>query len=155
MKRNIFLFLVTLVLFVPAVATAQSPPPLTVNHWGESQIDEDGNLRFRINASASGISWTDDLTDYSPLYLQLWAMVWGETASGTLVEPFPVLIKSKDAYNKYDLPAQFISGTSPRFKLAPGKYYYQLVVALNETLLLGDALEAVDHQVVHGPVTLP
>ncbi|MBZ5582663.1 MAG: hypothetical protein LAQ30_10765 [Acidobacteriia bacterium] len=115
---------------VLVTASFAQPSPLIVTSWGQSEINEDGNLRFRVTASAGGISW--DLAAYPDVpYLQLWAYIVGPASD-------PIdrweLIKSKAAYDKYGQPARSISGTSARFKLPRGAYTYYLFVALTDVL---------------------
>ena len=122
---------------------------INVAYWGQSQINEDGNLRFRVDASASGIDWSACTACADATYLQLWAYIVGPKPSPTMT---PIMIKSKAPYNAYGQPATVISGTSPRFKLARGTYtYYVLVrlIALDGTVLAESA------QHLGGTVTLP
>jgi hypothetical protein len=147
-------FVLTVMAVVAGSAVAQTPPPLTVLHWGESQIDEDGNLRYRVTASASGISWDASIELYKEAdYLQLWAEIKGGPAANP-VDTF-VLVKSKAAYNRYGQPATYISGTSPRVKLPPGTYIYTLYVVLSNSPSDFNLMVAASGPHVVGTVTLP
>lgn len=123
--------LVLVAMLVTAGSAAAQQYPINVASWGQAEINEDGNLRFRVDASASGISWTCCAeTDYTQLYLQLWAAISGPNGYTS------VLIKSKDAYDATGKAAKSIMGTSARFKLAPGTYTYWVVVVLNTGMSL-------------------
>ena len=165
MKRILhpkLIMLTVLGLLLVSASFAAEWATFTVQNWGQSEINEDGNLRFRIDASASGFtlpSWfslTCSGTD-----LQLWAYIVGPAGSP---DPKPIyqLIKSKDACNSSGQLVRSIMGTSARFKLSPGTYTYYLFVALNtgDTVVNPDGtptgtILAMSDLHLGGTVTLP
>ena len=156
-----FMMLTLLALVLVSASFAAEWATFAVQNWGQSEINDDGNLRFRIDASASGFtlpSWfslTCSGTD-----LQLWASIDGPASNPALRYQ---LIKSKDACNNSGQLVRSIMGTSARFKLSPGVYTYYLFVALNtgDTVVNPDGspsstvLALSDPPRLGGTVTLP
>lgn len=163
--RSKFTLSIVSALVLVSAAFAIDWATIGVLKWGPSEINEDGNLRFRIDGSASGFTLPSDFSfDCSGTDLQLWAyVVAGPVSNPPAEDGIFQLIKSKDACNSSGVLVKSIMGTSPRFKLSPGTYTYYLFVALNtgDTVVNPDnspalsVLAVSDPLHVGGTVTLP